>query len=47
MGYAFIYERLQRHRDDNDRLRIDALLDMPGARDAWQSAQDEFWGAFE
>ena len=37
MACSLIYERLQRHRDDDDRLRIDALLDMPGARAALAS----------
>lgn len=41
MGFALIYERLQRHRDDDDRLRIDALLDMPGAKAAYSASRRE------
>lgn len=33
VGCALIYDRLQRFRDEDDRLRIDAVLGMPGAAD--------------
>jgi hypothetical protein len=46
MGLAYVYERLQRHRTDSDKMRVDALLDLPGAREAYEAAQDEFWEAF-
>lgn len=46
MAYSLIYERLQRHREDVDRLRIDALLNMPGARYQYEQAMDEQWGVW-
>lgn len=45
MGYTLIYERLQRHRDDDERLKIDALMDMPGARARLDESRREAVGA--
>jgi hypothetical protein len=32
VGVAMTYERLMRHRDDDERLEVDAVLGMPGAQ---------------
>lgn len=47
MGFAMIYERMHRHRDDDERLKIDAMLRMPGAEARYAAARREAAGAFD
>lgn len=37
MAFALLHERILRHRDDAEQLKINAMLGMPGA----QAALDE------
>lgn len=45
MAFALVYERITRHRDDDERLRVDALLGMPGAQRELDSRRMETVGA--
>jgi hypothetical protein len=33
VAFAMTYERLMRHRDEDEQLKISALMGMPGAQD--------------
>jgi hypothetical protein len=46
VAFAMIYERMQRHRDDDERLRIDALIGMPGAQEEFDRRRMDAVGAF-
>jgi hypothetical protein len=35
MAFGLIHEMLMRGRDEHDQLRINALLGMPGAQEAY------------
>jgi len=47
VGFAMIYERLHRHRDDDERLKIDAMLRMPGAEARYNASRIEAVGGFD
>lgn len=47
MGFTMVYERLHRHRDEDERLKIDAMLRMPGAEERYDAARREAVGSFD
>jgi len=46
MGFAMLYERVQRHRTDAEQLKVDADLGMPGAKARYEAMLDDAWGEF-
>lgn len=47
LAFGMIYVRLMRGRDDDERLKADALLGMPGAQARLDSRRRESLSAFD